>query len=446
MNFSLEKFNKNLFFVALVLLIFRVGHFYNSFVPKPYEMAFVILCCLTLVYMLRFRKITDFFRSIPKRILIAVFILVIAILFGWLLAVYAYGIPSTFNMVLEFGTFSIGLVTSLLILFYTKNDQYWADRYLYALVVPALFGIFALLPALAVHIPGLLAPDGNFTGLTDNVNIISKVLLLPALFFITYSLFPSQKAWHKILYMLAAVCLVALLFWISSRGALLSLGLGALVIGLMYSLHHFQWKKLLQTALIILIILALGFILTPYSRKQRGLDRILNNENNQSSAAVLRNESLGAILRNSLNRNSGGYSVNDANTVSVPVASAGESRLEIWPYYARLAWRHPFGIGPDTHYQSNFVNKNGDTLSSGPHNTYIQIWFWGGWLALFSFLYIMGSAFTNLVRQLRSQFTRRGLALFGILLVLAIAIAFDDSLSLYCFWAILALSLQQWIP
>ncbi len=53
MKISLEKINKALIFFALVSLIFRKGNFYNSFIPKPFEIIFVLLIVLTAIYVIK---------------------------------------------------------------------------------------------------------------------------------------------------------------------------------------------------------------------------------------------------------------------------------------------------------------------------------------------------------------------------------------------------------
>ena len=89
MNITFEKFNKNLFLVALVLLLFRVGNFYNTFIPKPYEVLFSALVVLTIIYLLWNNKIKEFFFSIDRNIRIAVIVLLLSILIGWSVAVFA---------------------------------------------------------------------------------------------------------------------------------------------------------------------------------------------------------------------------------------------------------------------------------------------------------------------------------------------------------------------
>ena len=106
MKFSLEKINKNLLLLALVSLIYRKGAFFDSLIPKPFEVILVILSVITAVYLIRENKIKDFFLSVPKKILIAFGCLLFSILFGWGVGAAFNGIHSNFNTILEFGTFA----------------------------------------------------------------------------------------------------------------------------------------------------------------------------------------------------------------------------------------------------------------------------------------------------------------------------------------------------
>ena len=84
----------------------------------------------------------------------------------------------------------------------------------------------------------------------------------------------------------------------------------------------------------------------------------------------------------------------------------------------------------------------GQPLNNGPHNTYLQIWLWGGLLGITSFLYILWRAFKNLHDNLRIYIDPLGVALLIILFSLSLSIMFDDSLSCFWFFVILALSLR----
>ena len=115
-NLTLEQINKNLVLIALIALIYRKGNFYNTFIPKPFEIIVLLIVLLVVVGIFKNNKIKEFFFSIPKNIRIALFILIPSVLVGWLFATFFLKIPFYFNMILEFGTFMISISIFLLIL------------------------------------------------------------------------------------------------------------------------------------------------------------------------------------------------------------------------------------------------------------------------------------------------------------------------------------------
>lgn len=424
-------------FIALLSLIFRKGNFYNSFIPKPFEVLFSVLIILTAVYLLTNKKAKDFLLSIPKNIWIAGLCLVGSIVVGWLAAIFIKGIPITLNNVLEFGTFAIGILSFIAVLFYTKNDAVSSKRYLYALLLPAGYVLFLFFPWMNDN--AFFDAAGRFLGLTINPNIISKTLLIPALFFITYSLFDLKKKWLKVAAILVSAGIVSLLFWISSRGALLSLVAGCVLLWIVFSLHSFSWKRAFYSGSLIVLIILIGFSITPNARKKVVVNRILNSDTTTPRPEPLTDESLTTIVQVSLE--------NKTNPITAPEAGQEkklpETRLQIWSFYFNYVLRNPFGVGPNTHsIQADSLKANG-ILNSGPHNTYLQIWLWGGLLGLVSFLFILFSAFRNLKVKLQSDFNYTALALLSILFVLSVSIMFDDSLGFYWFFIILALSLGK---
>ncbi len=465
MKISLEKINKALLFIALASLFFRKGNFYNSFIPKPFEIIFTLLVILTAIYVIKNGKIKDFFLSIPKKIWIAISCLLFSIALGSVIAIFFKKIPANFNMVLEFGTFAIGLGTFLLIMFYAKDDEIHTKGYFYALLVPILYIFFLFSSKLADNFN--VIAGGHLNGFIGNPNIISKTLLIPSIFFITCSLFEAKNKWLKITYILISAASVALLFWTSSRGAFFSFAVGATFTWLVFSLHNFQWRKIISGGVILFFVVLIGFAMLPDNGKKTVLNRFLNPDTKQSSYIFLKDKSVDDVIKESLDgikknippaiitipadNTITGTTNQPSATIPVPVDNIitgttnqpNETRLQIWPFYLKLALKNPLGFGPNTHKDYYLPNIKGGYLSAGPHNTYLQIWLWGGLLGIFSFLYLLFSAFKNLKIKLQSNFDPVTVALLGILFTLSVSVMFDDSLSLYHFWAILALSLRK---
>lgn len=430
-NLSLEEINKNLILVALLALIYRMGNFYNTFIPKPFEIIVLLVILLIIVDALKNNKFKEFFFAIPRGIRIAFFCLIFSVLIGWGVSLLK-GIPTTFNTVLEFGTFIFSLSIFLLILIYTRNDKNYIKIYFYALLLPVVYAIFILFPKIAYYLH--FGNNGTFLGLTMNPNIISKILLIPAMFFISFSLFKSDKKWVRVGYVSLAVAMASLLFWVASRGGLIALALASLFVLLVFALHRFNWKKLFVSGIFIFTILAAGFALTPDTGKQRVVLRILYPSGSDHSSYV--------DIQDKSARNVISKFIYDKSGNPILVYSERETRFQIWPFYFKQVLMNPLGIGPNTHFSFNLIDYAGEYINSGPHNTFLQIWLWGGLLGIISFLFIFISAVKNLVIRLKSDFNPFALALFSSLFAVSVSIMFDDSLSFFWFFIILALALR----
>ncbi|MDP2788593.1 MAG: O-antigen ligase family protein [bacterium] len=336
------------------------------------------------------------------------------------------------NVVLEFGNFVISLVIFVLVLFYTKNDKIFAQKYLYALLLPVIYIVFLVFPEWAYYF--YMGNNGTFLGFTMNPNIISKILLVPTLFFTAYSLFEFKNKWLKVGSIIVSCALVALLFWVSSRGGLVALVISLIFLWLIFSLHRFNWKKLFYSGIIILMIFLVGFFIAPGTGKQRVILRALYpSGSDASSYSTIKDKSVDDIVTKFIEDKSSNY---------IFIYPGRETRFKIWSFYLKYVLLNPLGIGPNTHFSFDLKDNNGEYINSGPHNTFLQIWLWGGLLGILSFLYIFISAFKNLRLQLKSEFSPIALALLGVLFAVSISVMFDDSLSFFWFFIILALALR----
>ena len=432
-NLTFEDINRNLFLVAIVALLFRIGNFYNTFIPKPFEGILVLVILLTFADLAINKKFKEFFESIGRRNIIALFLLSLSVLVGWFVALFIKDIPLNLNVILEFGNFVISVTVFVLVLFYTRGSAEYRKRYLYALLLPAGYSVFVVVPTLADYFG--LTNDGTFLGLTMNPNIVSKILLIPALFFIAHSLFEFKNKWIKIGYIAVSCGMVALLFWVSSRGGLVSLLLSLVFVWLVFSFQAFSWRKILYSGGILFTIFLVGFILTPGSGKQRIILRTLYpSGSDHSSYLSVQEESATDVV---------GKFISDKSGAHLFLYPERETRFTIWPFYLKYVLMNPFGIGPNTHLSFSLTDNNGEYINSGPHNTFLQIWMWGGLLGICSFLYIFINAFKNLRTQLKLDFSPMSMALLGILFAVSISIMFDDSLAFYWFFIILALALKH---
>ena len=421
MTSTLENISKNLLLLALALLLFRNGSFSGSFTLKPYELLFTVVLLLTAIDVLKNKKIKEFFSSAPKSIYVALGSLLFFVLLGWGIATVFFHIPTPLNMVLEFGNFIICILTFLLILFYSKGDDSYAKKCLYTLLVPLVYGVFILVPSVANHV--YFAQDGTFNGLTDNVNLMAKILLVPALYCGTMAMFVWGN--KKILFAALATIATTLVFWTAERGAILSLAVGLALSYAIFAITNKQWKKILLNTLVGLLIICFGFILLPYSGKKIFLDRILHRDACQAGSIALQDKTLNTIVSES----------------SKCAAAVSEPRSVIWSFYLKQIPQHPLGIGPNTHVEAHIMYNKILFVDPGPHNTYIELLLWGGIGALISFLYLVWAAYKNMyaIGLSHNVFL---VAVAGTLTSLLVSVFFNDSIILIWLWVILALAIR----
>jgi O-antigen ligase len=316
----------------------------------------------------------------------------------------------------------MGIILFILVSFYIKGDQAYTKWCLYAILIPN----FHLLYYFFTHgLVGYWGVPNDFS--LDKVldpNILSKTLLVPTMFFISMTLFSlkNKKWWVTSIYVACASVSAMMIFWTVSRGAALSLLLGALVTWLVFLFRGFTWKKFFVGGLLILLILLLGYAMIPHGSKQA-------------------------------------ISLKTSNTFTLPAASGGkvsnvtvaeiqklpqtESRLLIWHFYPIYILQHPFGVGPNSSHDFNFHDKNGVHIYVGPDSTYLIACLWGGLLGLVVYLYIVWSGFVEGWKKWKKSFDPISLALLSIVFTLSVALFFDGMLSLYWLYVVLALSFQK---
>ena len=408
---------------TLVALAYKRGHFSGTLIPSPFQILFVVSIILTIIYVLKEYTIREFFRTLPRKITLAFGCLFFSVVLGWIIGTFFVGISSTHHTILDFGTFTMSIIIFFLVLFYTRDDKDYAIWCLYTLLIPNVYIFHYFFTHGFVGYWGVVN-DNSLNGLIDP-NLLSKTLLIPALFFMTTALFAykDKKWWLTAVYSIIAALMSMLIFWTVSRGSLLSLIVGAAVLWLVFSAREFSWKKFFGAGIIISLIFLLGYAMIPHGSKQELHTKIANT--------------------GSLPRSSDGKIIDIVNAPTITIEELRETprtdvRIFEWSYFLKYALRHPFGVGPSSS-SVDYQSTDGGLLQLRPGNTYIQVLLWGGLLGLVSFLYIIWSAFVRLWKKWKSIATAKVLALFVILVALSTAIIFDASLYFYWFFIILGL-------
>lgn len=429
MKLSLEKINKVILLFAIIFLIYRKGSFGAFGVPKPFEIIFLVAVAVAVADLSLQKKWKEAITSVPKKVWGALGIFTFSTLIGWGTWVLVKGLSTTRNMLLEIGAYGVSVITFLLVTWYAGRDERYGKWYLYALLSSVVFVLLLISPSLAVVL-GL--SDGAFNGLTDNVSVSSRMFLLPAVFFMAYSIGEKRRLWIKISAAILAAGSVALVFWAVERGTILATLLGAMIVWILSVQHGERTLSVFGRGVFLVGIIAVGFFMTPAIGKRIVLDRILNPDTQQTNFEALAQKRTSQVVKDSV-----------AFTKQRKDFSS-ESRLTLWPFYLQYGALYPFGIGPNTHVEVSINHVQRTFQHPGPHNTYIQTFLWGGIAAFLGFLYLIWGAVQNLRIKIHDNFQYYG-ALASMFLSLAISMVFNDNLQLYSFWILLALAYTPWI-
>jgi hypothetical protein len=433
-HFSWEKANQMILFITLVLLAFRKGDLAATSVPKPFEMMFVVLILSTILELFLNKKIKYFIGVISKKIWIALICLIGSVIIGWSMSIFIIKAPFHFEMVMEFARLSIAVILFVLILYYA-NNKFLRNLYLYALLFSVINIIFLVIPNSNFIVAG------RFVGFTNNMNTLSKILIVPTMFFTTISIFERKNSYWKYITILISACLFALMCWAGSRGGLAGLFGGLVCLLAVMMVKKLSMKEIARAIMIIVFIILLGFALTPYSGKQVVTDRILNADTQQTNYnAGLKTRSLFTIIRESTTFAPKVVTQTKEQNVSGP----SESRLGIWKYYLKEAFKNPLGEGPAFNLNQKVFNSAVDEyVAADAHSTYLEVLMWGGIIAFCSFLYLIylgGQKIKDFL--IISEIDQVNIAMAAILTALLIAMTFDSDLKFFWFWAVLALILK----
>lgn len=419
MKITLEKINKSLIALALASLFFRAGEFI-----KPFEIIFLIIFILTVIDIIKNKKFNNFLSILSTKNIILILVLVLSVFIGLFVTLFVRGISLNVVMIEELARLLVAISSFIIVLFYSKDDKKNIYKYLVALIVPSLYGLFIIFPSLASSL-GLVV-DGRFNGFTNNLNTTAKMFIIPGVFFLVHSFLSKSKS---ILYIILSSIIMSLFFWIGSRGAMVGLSAGVLMVCFFIYIKDKNIKYFFKNLAIILIVILLGFAITPYSGKRMILNRVFNKDSNQVRYSEIKDLSL--------------FDVVEKKNYNVEKENIPETRLEIWPCYFVKALNNPFGMGPGFNTHTNcYISLYNSYRNSGSHNSYLEIWLWGGVLGFISFLFLLYFSLKNLIINYKINENIISLVLLGSLISFLVVLFFDDSVKSFWLWVIVALSLS----
>jgi O-antigen ligase len=404
----------------------RQGYLESSVAPKPFELLFALLLILTIIAFFQRQDRVRMVAAIPKDIAVVIGIIILSVCFSWALTLVTHRAPLESLMIMEFGRLLISLLIFFLIILYVNLDPTHWGKCFWAVLLPVIYVIFLATPGWAMFFH-MAFPDGRFYGLTNNVNTLSKILLIPLVFFGAVAISPKNRTDQRIIFFVLASGLAALLFWAASRGGILAGTVGLIFAAILSAWEEASPKKAVRTLSIAIMIFVLGFILAPLSGKQVSISRVLMTDTKQTNYATFKDQSIKNIVSQSLEKNK-------------DISLDSETRIQIWSFYGREVIRYPLGFGPAFYiHLQPYLKSFGHRVPSGSHNSYLEILLLGGWLGFFAFVLLLKKVWRSLSVAWSSPFQSYAIVLSSILISLSVAMFFDDSFKMYWFWIILAL-------
>jgi hypothetical protein len=431
---NLETINKNLVIIAILLLLFRNGSFGVTGIPQPFEIAFIVVSLIALIDFVVNKKFTRFLNVFPENIKVASLLIFASIFFGWIISILIVKIPTTLNTFFEFGSFVVGFSFASLVFYYASLDKSYIKKCLYALSLPVIYSICILFPEFGNNID--LIRNGTFKGFTGNVNIVSKALIVPLMLLLSFSFLSYKNLAKKSLYGLIASFVLGLLFWTTERATVISyvVGGGLIFIAVYKNIH--SWKNSLANIIVVILITGLAFSFIPNIGKKVVLGRILHFDGHSQDYEKVKDKNLKEVAENV-------FVERQPVTLSLLTdpKNSPEPRFQLWDYYINFVLRNPLGVGPNTHMPVVIKYAKSVFINPGPHNTFLQIFMWGGIVGFVSFVYIIYVAIKNVYVAFKETLSVSALALYGSLIGFLVAIFFNDGLQSYWFWVILSLCL-----
>lgn len=367
--------SKRLHFLNLTFILgaFIASLFFNGSDIRFFALVFVFLLGWLFTINL---------RAYPQGHQIGSWLLPTSIILFWLwLGLNVLFSPVVYLSVVNFWWVGIFPLTFLLFTFATDKEQLWHPLFASLLIVVTLLCVYALYQMYGLH----EQPRATFYN-KNSLAALINLLLLP-LFALAITADKKQTQYPALVVVFLFSLLLAL---INSRGALLGFGIG-LVVFLLLTMRQLDKKRLLQTAVILVMAFVTAQLLFDYGPGLTG------------SGTVERFIAL-----------------QDTQT-------AGHTRFIIWEPAWDLFLQHRWlGIGLGTYFLTISPTLHNDDVSAGfyVHNDYLQLALETGLPGLFMLVVILLASLYRLITSIpisRPEDPQRLelIALFAALLTLA---------------------------
>jgi len=363
-----KKISKFLIILGVISIIYWPKVFQGEFfIPLRFELIFFLGVLAGLIYLVGIIIFKNKLAVTKKETELFLILLVFftSIVLATAISLARYNLWFDYKGLAILLKLIIGILLLIVSLKFIKEDQRFYKKLSLAFFVPSLIFIpFLMLPDLASRI-GLLSGGERFQGLTANPGQWAHIAIISFSYLLVLSLYSAyRKETISMLYFALTIGMGALIFWSQSRGYLVAMILITILsIATLQIYFKKSWKKSLSYLTLGTILIFFAFLFMPSSIKPRleiRIQQMLNLEN--------------------------------------------EPRIMAWQYYSRLIPSNLLGLG--VNFEQKFLvdltNPNGERQKAGPHSM-IDLWIYGGFVALFCMFYLLKQSFLNLKRKIKEK-------------------------------------------
>lgn len=377
-----------LFLGGISLLIVR-GNYFPWPIKRSSDILFLLSVCLILIFIAA-NKDWKLILKIGKKIILPIVLIFAGLLIASLNGYFLHGIAIDSEGYLAL----FRLIETVALVFIIGFFQNYDPNFYKKAALAQLSTITYLIGYTGIsYLQNFSADVGRFS-LFENFPSNIGYYLLASLSLIYIWILDNLSPFNKklMVYLALGASLSGIMIWTQSRGAWIGLLASILFIVSFLFYKKKDVKKIIFGAGVIFFCLLIGFLLLSQPLKNKVLLRFSAKEN---------------------------------------------SRIWLWRNYSHLNLKNPLGLGlsaPLLEYEND---------RKGPHNTFMEFWLMGGFLAATGFLIIYYKSIKNIFLKIGSSPDWQWqLYLIASLIALFVAGLFDNMNSFRLMWILIGLSIS----
>lgn len=427
--FSKENFLRGaefLFLAAVALLIIR-NNSYPWPVKRASDILFLLSALIACYFIFRFKEgYKNFFER--KNILIALALISLGLIVASLNGYFSDGLTFTKEGMLTVGRFAEVFVILFLISFFQSFDVHFYKK--------AAFAQLSTLAYLPVPVLVLLSSQSTRNAFLTRFQLwenwpsnVGYYLVVSLTLLVVWLLNFSEFTGRYLIYYAGAVGLFSILIWTESRASWLGLFTGFILLMTFFFLKEKgklflnSLGDLLKRSVIILSLIAVGFLVLPTPVKNGTIQKIYPSINEYIPRQDILNSSPFDLF-------------NTIKTQRLAPKTDDQRRSFLWLLYSKEVIHSPLGLG--VNYNPSKIT--GD-LPQGPHNTLLEYLVLAGPLGLGGFSWLLYLCFKNL-RNNSGKIGLWGFYVAASLTGLLVASLFDNMATFRLMWLLIGISLS----